>query len=85
MVTIVNRQGLHARPITRFVETARRYDASIRVRAPHAEPADGRSVFSLMTLACGVGTQLELEADGPQAGEALAALVALVSAGFGES
>jgi phosphocarrier protein len=84
LVRIVNRQGLHARPISRFVQTVARFQAKVSVTGPDGTVADGASVFSMMTLAAGEGAQLVLEADGSQAREALAALCALVGEGFGE-
>lgn len=84
VVRIVNRQGLHARPISTFVETVSRYRARVSVRGPDGTVADGSSIFSMMTLAAGAGTELVLEADGAQAAEALDALRRLVEDGFGE-
>ena len=85
VVRIVNRQGLHARPISRFVQMAGQFEASISVRGPDGTVADGRSIFSMMTLAAGQGSELVMEADGRQAAEALQALQRLVAAGFGEA
>jgi phosphocarrier protein HPr len=85
VVRIVNRQGLHARPISRFVQTATRFDASITVTGPDGTVADAASIFSMMTLAAGHGAELQLQAEGPQASEALDALARLVAEGFGES
>ena len=84
-VQIVNRQGLHARPISRFVQLVAKHDATVTVTGPDGTVADGGSIFSMMTLAAGCGTQLELEAEGRQAAEVLAALVQLVAGGFGET
>jgi phosphocarrier protein len=84
VVRIVNPQGLHARPISRFVQTAGRFEATVAVRGPDGTVADGRSIFSMMTLAAGQGAELVLEADGRQAAEAVAALAELVAEGFGE-
>jgi hypothetical protein len=47
--------------------------------------ADGRSIFSMMTLAAGQGAELVVEADGRQAAEVLEALAQLVAGGFGET
>ncbi len=84
VVRILNRQGLHARPISRFVQTVAKYQAKVSVTGPDGTVADGASVFSMMTLAAGHGCELVLEADGGQAREALAALASLVAEGFGE-
>jgi len=85
VVRIVNRQGLHARPISRFVQTVARFRAQVSVTGPDGTIADGASIFSMMTLAAGQGTELVLQAEGEQAAEVLSALQDLVSGGFGES
>ena len=84
VVRIVNRQGLHARPISTFVELASRFDARVSVRGPDGTTADGSSIFSMMTLAAAAGTELVLEAEGKEETAALAALRKLVEDGFGE-
>ena len=84
VVRIVNQQGLHARPISRFVQTVTKYRATVSVTGPDGTVADAASIFSMMTLAAGLGAELALEADGEQAREVLAALQDLVAGGFGE-
>ncbi|HXE85451.1 MAG TPA: HPr family phosphocarrier protein [Hyphomicrobiaceae bacterium] len=82
-VTICNRKGLHARASARFVKCAEGFDAIVRViRDRHT--VGGTSIMSLMSLAAGPGTELLLEAEGPEAPQAIEALVALVESGFGE-
>ncbi|WP_298818115.1 phosphoenolpyruvate--protein phosphotransferase [Chloroflexus sp.] len=82
-VTIHNPTGLHARPATAFVETAKRFQSAIRVR--HGEQvADGKSLLSLLQLGVGAGATVTISAQGPDADVALAALSALVEAGMGE-
>jgi phosphocarrier protein HPr len=82
-VTIRNRKGLHARASAKFVKCAEGFDADVRVTRDD-RTVGGSSIMSLMALAAGPGTELFLEAVGPQAPEAIEALVALVEAGFGE-
>lgn len=79
----MNPLGLHARPISEFVRTVGRFEVSVRVRGPGGE-ADGASVLDMMRLQGAQGCELEILATGAQAQEAVAALQALVSAGFGE-
>lgn len=82
-VTICNRKGLHARASAKFVKCAEGFDADVRViRDRHT--VGGTSIMSLMALAAGQGTELLLEAEGPEASRAIEALVALVESGFGE-
>jgi phosphocarrier protein HPr len=82
-VTIRNRKGLHARASAKFVKCAEGFDATVRViRDRHT--VGGTSIMSLMALAASQGTELLLEAEGPEAPQAIEALVALVESGFGE-
>ncbi len=82
-VAIVNRKGLHARASAKFVKCAETFDAEVQVTR-EGQTVGGTSIMGLMMLAAGIGTTIRLEATGPQAREALEALVALVSDGFGE-
>ena len=84
-VTLTNRQGLHARPAHLFVQTANAYASDLRVsRVDQDERVDGKSIMGMMMLAAERGTELELEAAGPDADAMLRALGDLVAAGFGE-
>ena len=82
-VEIVNKRGLHARASAKFVKTASGYDAEVRV-SKDGQTVDARSIMGLMMLAAGPGSSIEIEAEGPQAEAAVAALEALVSAKFDE-
>ena len=84
-VMLKNRQGLHARPAHLFVQTANAYASSLRVgRADQAERINGKSIMEMMMLAAEHGSELELEATGPDADAMLRALQDLVDANFGE-
>ena len=83
-VTIVNARGLHARAAAKFVKTAERFEAQVHVSKDDMAVA-GTSILGLMMLGAGPGTVLRLDAEGPDAKEALDALSALVSRGFDES
>lgn len=84
-VTIVNPQGLHARPVMKFVDLATRYQASVVVdRGEGSEQVDGKSPMHMMLLAAPQGTVLRIMAEGEDAENAVAALVELVQGGFGE-
>ena len=82
-VTIVNRRGLHARAAAKFVRTAERFAAELKVTRDGVE-VPGTSIMGLMMLAAAPGAVLEIAADGVDAGAALDALVELVEAGFDE-
>jgi phosphocarrier protein HPr len=82
-VTICNRKGLHARASAKFVKCAENFQATIRVTRD-GQTVGGTSIMGLMMLAAGPGVVIHLEAEGPQATEAIEALIALVEDGFGE-
>lgn len=82
-VEITNTRGLHARAAARFVRLAESFDADIFVEKDSAV-VPGTSIMGLMMLAAAPGSQIQIRATGADAGEALDALVALVSDGFGE-
>ena len=84
LMTICNKRGLHARASARFVQTAERYDARVTVER-EGVTVGGTSIMGLMMLAAAPGSEIHVEAEGPQAAEALAALTALVADRFGES
>ena len=83
-VTVPNRQGLHARPIMRFVDLASRFRAQVWVTnvSGLGERVDGKSAMQMMLLEAAFGSALKIEACGADAREAVEALAALVAAGF---
>ncbi len=83
-VTIVNTQGLHARPIGRFVDLAARFTCSIRIKKGELE-VDGKSPMEMMLLEATQGTVLRLVASGEDALSAIDALESLVKSEFGEA
>ena len=81
--TIVNQRGLHARAAAKFVKTAERFQARIEVTREDLT-VPGTSILGLMMLAAALGSTLELRAHGPDAEDAMAALLDLVARGFDE-
>ncbi len=82
-VLIRNKKGLHARASAKFVKCAEVFKAQIRVTR-EGQTVGGTSIMGLMMLAAGPGSTIVIEAEGPDASEAIAALKALVADGFGE-
>ncbi|MDC7684992.1 HPr family phosphocarrier protein [Asticcacaulis sp. BYS171W] len=82
-VEIVNDKGLHARASAKFVKTAALFDAQTYVIKDDSR-VDAQSIMGLLMLAASKGTHIDIESEGAQAAEAVAALVALVSDRFGE-
>jgi len=82
-VDIVNKRGLHARASAKFVKLASTFDAEVTV-SKDGQSVDARSIMGLMMLAAGPGCSIDIEAEGPEAAQALEALSALVTARFDE-
>ena len=82
-VTIENSLGLHMRPTMKFVDLANQFRSAVLVRkGEHA--VDGKNCMEMMLLEAVRGTELEIQAKGPDAEAAAEALAALVKSGFGE-
>jgi phosphocarrier protein HPr len=80
---IVNQRGLHARASRKLAELALAYDARVTVRREDEE-VDATSLMDLMMLGAGIGSEVVVAAEGPQAVEALEAIARLVADKFGE-
>lgn len=86
--TIVNNpSGLHARPATIFVDTAKEFDSKIFLKniTKDIGPKNAKSIIMLLTLGITSGTEIEISAEGSDEQEAVAALINLVESGLGES
>jgi phosphocarrier protein HPr len=83
VLTIANKRGLHARAAAKFVTLAERFGASVDV-IRDGQTVSARSIMGLMMLGAGLGSTIELRAEGWDAKEALEALTALVESGFDE-
>jgi len=80
---IRNRLGLHARAAVLLVQTAGRFDAEVMVEKD-GQVVNGRSIMGIMMLAAEQGSTIDVTATGPQAGEAVEAIRALVESRFNE-
>jgi phosphocarrier protein HPr len=82
-VLIQNEKGLHARASAKFVKCAETFRSDITV-SKDGHTVGGTSIMGLLMLAASCGTHIALEAKGPDAELAIAALTALIESGFGE-
>ena len=81
-VTVLNRNGLHARPSSVLAESALRFPhTSIAIRKGEFE-VDAKSIMELLLLEASCGTELTLVASGPRSDEAIEALVDLFQREF---
>jgi phosphocarrier protein HPr len=82
-VTVVNQLGMHARAAAKFVHLATRFQSHVRV-SRDAREMDGKSIMGILLLAAARGSAIVISAEGIDEGDAVEALSALVSSGFGE-
>ncbi len=83
-VTVPNQEGVHARPVMRFVDVASTFQARVFVtnKTRSGEKLDGKSAMQMMLLEATQGCVIRIEARGENAQEAVSALTALVESGF---
>lgn len=77
LVRIRNPDGFHMRPVTAFVEQALRFQSTVTVSKGDRR-VNGKSVIELLFLGALEGSELLLEASGPDAQEALEVLIPVI-------
>ena len=77
-VSVIHRQGLHARPAALFVQKAQQFLSKVTVKKGR-KIVDGKSIMGLLTLAAGPGARISIVVDGPDAAIAMDALVRMVT------
>ena len=82
--TVVNPDGIHARPAALIVEALASLDAQVTIATDNSAPVSARSPTALLSLGTRAGDVLRIEADGAGAEAAVDRIVALVRDGFSE-
>ena len=82
-LTLINKQGLHARAAAALVRALSGLDAQVLV-SWEGRKVNGRSMLDLMTLGAPRGSVLEVQISGTDADAALAALTRVVENRFYE-
>jgi phosphocarrier protein HPr len=80
---IINPLGLHARAAAKLVRLAASYRSAVTLRQDMTE-ADAKSILSVLALAAGFGTFVEIVIEGPDEREAMEKIEQLILSGFGE-
>lgn len=83
VLNICNQRGLHARASAKFVKLASEFESEIQVTRDGVT-VDARSIMGLLMLGAGIGCDVQVAAEGPDAAEAVAALSDLVARRFDE-
>lgn len=82
-ITISNELGLHARASAKLTKLAGTFRCEVHLaRGPRR--VNAKSIMGVMMLAAGLGTDIEIETDGPDEQQAMAALRELIDGKFGE-
>jgi len=82
-ITISNRLGLHARASAKLTKLAGSFKSEIHL-SRNSRRVNAKSIMGVMMLAAGPGSEVEIEVEGVDESEAVAALRALIDARFGE-
>lgn len=77
-VLVTNPQGLHLRPAAKFVECVQKLDCEVYV-VKEEQRANGRNAMELLFLVAVPGTELTIEATGPDAEAALTTLAEIIN------
>jgi phosphocarrier protein HPr len=83
-LVIGNALGFHLRAAGKFASLAQEFQSDVRVFW-NGKEACGKSIIELTMLAAEFGTAIDIEANGPDAEQALESLAELVEARFYES
>ena len=83
-LTIINKLGLHARAAAKFVACTSSFSSEIKA-GKDGQLVDGKSIMSIMMLAAGKGTVLDIRIEGRDEQEAHDALQALIANRFEEA
>ncbi|HMC15242.1 MAG TPA: HPr family phosphocarrier protein [Albitalea sp.] len=82
-VPISNKLGLHARASAKLTKLASSFRSDVFM-SRNGRRVNAKSIMGVMMLAAGLGTEVEIEADGEDEKAAMDALVALINDKFGE-
>jgi phosphocarrier protein HPr len=81
--TISNKLGLHARASAKLTKLAGGFASDVWMSRA-GRRINAKSIMGVMMLAAGLGSEVEIEIDGPDEQAAMDALMALINDKFGE-
>lgn len=82
-ISISNKLGLHARASAKLTKLAGSFQCEVHM-ARNGRRINAKSIMGVMMLAAGLGSDVDLETDGPDEQAAMDALLALINDKFGE-
>jgi len=72
-IVILNENGLHALPASRFVKLAEKFKSDVKIMKDGVE-VSGKSIMGILTLACEKGSKVTLTTKGQDEEQAMDAL-----------
>lgn len=82
--TVSNKRGIHARAAAKIVEVVEGFKSEVWLKKGNLQ-ANGRSILDILSLACGCGARVMVEAEGPDESQVISALEELFRKKFGEA
>ena len=82
-ITINNKLGLHARASAKLTKLAGSFKSEIHL-SRNGRRINAKSIMGVMMLAAGLGSEVEIEAEGDDQQACLDALITLINDKFGE-
>ena len=82
-ITISNKLGLHARASAKLTKLAGGFKSEMHL-SRNGRRVNAKSIMGVMMLAAGMGSQVDIEVEGPDAQAAMDALRRLIEGKFGE-
>lgn len=83
-IVVQNKLGLHARAAAKLTELASRFTECQIFITRNKQRVNAKSIMGVMMLAAGLGVTVTVDAEGPEASEALRAIQDLFESKFGE-
>jgi phosphocarrier protein len=83
-VRVVNKLGLHARASAKLTQAAAKFASAVFI-SRNGRRVNAKSIMGVMMLAAGMGSTVEIEAEGDDEAAAIAALEQLFAERFGEA
>lgn len=82
-IEVTNKLGLHARASAKLTQLASSFESEVFL-SRNGRRVNAKSIMGVMMLAAGMGTEIEIDADGADEQQAVEALRGLIEAKFGE-
>jgi phosphocarrier protein HPr len=82
-LTISNKLGLHARASAKLTKLAGGFKSDVHL-SRNGRRVNAKSIMGVMMLAAGMGSEIELEVEGPDEAKAVEAIRELIKDKFGE-